>query len=91
MLVKEISKELDAYKYWKVILNLTETSWEHTDDTVESFLEGKDKIPYECYEKIYDWDEYGSGDGHDVICFYSKSPGLLERNEKARKAYGENV
>lgn len=89
MNVTYLRKELEAYKHWKVILNLTENSWEHTDDTVESFLEGKDKIPYECYEKIYDWDEYGSGDGHNVICFYSKSPGLLERNEKARKAYGK--
>lgn len=42
-------------------------------------------FPYECYEIFYEvfngWDE------DNVICFYSKGPGLLQSNLELAKRY----
>ena len=46
-------------------------------------------IPYNCYEVLYDWDDYGAGDGADVVCFYSDKVGYLAKNKKAREVYGQ--
>ena len=92
MRVSILRKELDDFKHWKVILNLSLKGWEHTDYTVEEFLSKyEENIPYECYEKIYDWDEFGAGDGHNVICFYSEGPGFLTSDPRAARAYSEEI
>lgn len=86
--VKNLKEELRLYTNWKVILNLTEDgTWEHTEYTVEEFLKGKEEIPFECYDVLYDWDELGNGDGHNVVCFYTKRPSLMESSVKFKKAY----
>ncbi len=90
MIVSKIRKELEPYSKLKVILNLRDSIWEHTEYTVEDIL-SKDEIPFECYEIIYDWDEFGAGDGHDVVCFYSKKPGYLETHPRAAYAYSKEL
>ncbi len=90
MKVDKIRKELEPYSKLKVILNLRGPIWEHTNYIVEDFL-AKDEIPFECYEILYDWDEYGAGDGHDVVCFYSEKPGYLETHPSAAYAYSAEL
>lgn len=92
IVLKDIRKDLEEFKNFEIIFNLSETGckrFEQEYNTVEDLLSFPDnyKIPYECYEVIYDWDDFGIGDGKDAICFYSKWPGFLERNKKAAYAY----
>ena len=95
MYVRDIKKELEPYKDWEVILNLTKNGdWEHTYDTVNTFLNkynDSEEFPFETFDVVYDWDEYGSGDGHNVICFYSNGPGLMESYPLFKRAYGGDI
>lgn len=92
IVLKDIRKDLENFKDFEIIFNLSETGckrFEQEYKTVEELLSLSDdyEIPYKCYEIIYDWDDFGEGDGRDAICFYSEWPGFLERNEKAAYAY----
>ena len=84
-----IRKELENYDYCGIIYNLSSKGCQRFNlkyDYIYQLLMEPDD--YEIYEVIYDWDDYGFGDGSDVICFYEDNEGFLAKNEKARIAYG---
>lgn len=90
----DIRKDLEKFDYCEIIYNLStegcERNKEHYKYVYELLMHEDDyEIPYSCYEVIYDWDDYGYGDGIDSICFYDDSIGFLAKNDKARMAYGE--
>ena len=83
MLLKDIRKDLEQYKNYQIIYNITTSGssyFEHEYNTVEELLKYPDYLilPYECYEVVKDWDDWGYGDGRDSICFYTKAPGFFE-------------
>ena len=90
----DVRKDLEKYDYCEIIYNLDRPDYNRFEQDyvyVFQLLEYPDdyEIPYSCYEIIYDWDDYGYGDGMDVICFYDNDTGFLAKDEKARKAYGK--
>lgn len=94
MKLKNERKNFEGLEYCEIIFNLTDKGckrYEQDYEYVYQLLELPDdyEIPYECYEVIYDWDDFGVGDGKDAVCFYSKKPGFLEKNELAKEIYGE--
>ena len=96
IVLKDIRKDLEKFKDFEIIFNLSEKGckrFEQEYEKVEDLLKFPDEyeIPYECYEVVYDWDDFGVGDGRDAICFYSQYPGFLSRNEKAAYAYSFGI
>lgn len=95
MKLGNVRKDLENYDYCEVIYNLTEhgcARYYEDYEYVYQLLEYPDdyEIPYKCYEVLYDWDDFGYGDGADVVCFYDNdNVGFLAKNNKARKAYGK--
>lgn len=90
----DIRKDLEKYDYCEIIYNLSNTGckrYEQEYKYVYQLLTLPDtyEIPYNCYEIIYDWDDYGFGDGKDSICFYTDNKGYLESNDKAYLIYGK--
>lgn len=89
-----VREDLEKFDYCEIIYNLSTDGCERNKEDykyVYQLLEFPDdyEIPYKCYEVIYDWDDYGYGDGTDSICFYDSDIGFLANNEKASIAYGE--
>ena len=89
-----VREDLEKFDYCEVIYNLSTSGCERNREDYEYIYQllMKDdsyEIPYSCYEVVYDWDDYGYGDGADVVCFYSDNIGFLAKNEKARDAYGK--
>lgn len=96
MILKDIRKELKGLEYCEIIFNLDETGckrYEQDYEYVYQLLELPDdyEIPYKCYEVLYDWDDFGAGDGADVVCFYKNKKGYLAKNPKAKEVYGELI
>ena len=89
-----IRANLEDYDYCKIIYNLSNDGckrFEQDYEYVYQLLELPDdyEIPYKCYEVIYDWDDFGVGDGTDCVCFYSSDKGYLNTNSKAYLVYGK--
>lgn len=96
IVLKNIREDLENHKNAEIIFNLSNKGckrFEQEYTTVEELLKYPDsyEIPYMCYEVIYDWDDFGSGDGRDAICFYSQKPSFLETNKKAAYAYSAKI
>ena len=94
MRLGDVRKDLENYDYCEIIFNLSTTGcrrWQQEYNYVYQLLQLPDdyEIPYKCYEVIYDWDDYGEGDGKDAVCFYSSNKGLLETDRKMKEIYGE--
>lgn len=90
----KIRKELEEYDYCEIIYDLSDNGCKRYNQQyqyVYQLLMRPDDyiIPYICYEVIYDWDDFGAGDGKDCICFYSSDKGYLESNPKAYSVYGK--
>ena len=83
MLLGDIREDLNKYKDFQIIYNITTSGssyYNHKYTTVDELLKFPDnyELPYECYEVVYDWDDWGYGDGVDSICFYDNSPGFFQ-------------
>ena len=94
ILLKDIREDLEKYKDFQIVYNLTSSGasyYDHSYNSIEELLKYPDsyELPYECYEVIYDWDDWGYGDGKDSICFYYHSPGFFERNKRLYKGYSK--
>lgn len=91
----DVRKDLEKYAYCEIIYNLTETGCERYNQSYRYVYEllqqhsDKYRIPYNCYEVLYDWDDFGVGDGSDVVCFYKDDEGYLAKNPKAKEIYGQ--
>ena len=77
----KIRGDLEKYDYCEIIYNLSDTGCQRNNlkfsYIYQLLMESDDYvIPYNCYEVIYDWDDYGFGDGADVVCFYSDTTGF---------------
>ncbi len=94
MKLKDIRSELENFDYCEIIYNLSSsgcTRYEQEYEYVYQLLNYPDdyEIPYKCYEVLYDWDDFGYGDGHDAVCFYSEEKGYLQQNPRANRVYGK--
>lgn len=94
MKLGNVRKDLENYDYCEVIYNLSNNGCKRYEQEYEYVFQLLDypndyEIPYKSYEVIYDWDDFGFGDGKDVVCFYSSEKGYLELNDKAKKAYSK--
>ena len=92
--LRDVREELEKLAYCEIIYNLDRpnyTRYEQDYEYVYELLQYPDdyEIPYGCYEVLYDWDDYGAGDGADVVCFYDDEVGFLAKDERARMAYGQ--
>ena len=90
----DVRQDLEKYDYCEITYNVDRPDYSRYEQDYEyvfQLLEYPDEyeIPYNCYEILYDWDDYGYGDGKDVVCFYEDCKGLLAKDIKARKVYGE--
>ena len=88
----DIREDIKSFKDFEIIFDLSETGckrFEQEYTTIEELLNLPDdyEIPYECYEIVRDWDDYGLSDGKDAICFYTHRPGFLETHERAAYVY----
>ena len=90
----DIRLDLEKYDYCEIIYNLSIKGCERNLESYKYVYELLDycddyKIPYNCYEVVYDWDDYGAGDGADCVCFYKEKEGFLSKNKKFMKSYGK--
>lgn len=95
MILKDVKDELKEYNNFRVIFNpkiKNNIIYPNYDFIyLHEMLDGKPddyEIPYECYEILYG--VYNGWDEDNVICFYSKKPGLLHSNYKLAKLYNES-
>ncbi len=89
----KIRKELEPFDYCEIIYDLSPNGYRRFDQDYEFVYEllalpDDYELPYNCWEIVYDWDDFGYGDGSDAICFYTDTTGYLASDEKAMRAFG---
>ena len=94
MRLGNIRADLEQFDYCELIFNLSSSGCDRGNlgcKYVYELLQREDdyEIPYNCYEIVYDWDDFIDVDGVDCVCFYDDDKGFLENNKKFFEVYGK--